>query len=213
MSFYAFKPIVTVFSFTDMETPETNATERDMETPETYATERARAARALERLRRVRRRHPPLPAFAGCCIDEEVLEEVLVIPYPHRRHRRTSRRLHEIMNELDNIAFDMEPAPPRVILQSTHRGPFQEPFPFPYDHNYAMGPSGPRSSSGRLSAGRYQPQHILQAQDDGSLQRLELTLCAVCAAYMDALPRSDHLRVTPPDLEPMPDFNASPIED
>ena len=184
MSFYVFKPIVTVFSLTDMATPEPNATERDME------VRRARSARALERIKRYRRRHPPLTAFA-----------------------RNSRRLQEILNELDHIPCDMEPAPPRVHLQSTHRAPFQEPLPLPFFHNYDTVPSGPLSPSGRFSAKTYQPQHILHAQDDGSVQRLQVTLCAVCAAYVDALPRPDHLRVTPPDLEPMPELDASHIED
>ena len=164
MSFYVFKPIVTVFSLTDMATPDPNATERDME------VRRAQAARILEKIKRYKRRHPPLTAFA-----------------------RNSRRLQEILHELDQIPFDMEPAPPRVHLESTHRAPFQEPLPVPWLHNYAKPP---------------QPQHLLQAQADGSVQCLQVSQCGVCSAFVDALPCPDHLRLTPVDLDPTPELDA-----
>ena len=199
MSFYALKLLVTVFSFTDMDTAEGDSTDR------------ARESVSLQDAIPGRRSHPPLPPYAMCCIDQSVLQDVLVVAPPHRRRNRSSRRLRQFMTDLD-FPSGMGPAPPRVTLQPTHRAPFQEPYPSTSDHSYARGSSRRRSAEGRLSAAPYQPQ-LLLPQSDGFLRRLQLSLCALCTAYIESLPPSDNIRVPPPSTEHLPGHNAGPIEE
>ena len=110
MSSYTLKLLVTVFSFTDMSTAEDDSGAR------------ARYAVSLQDTIPAGRSHPLLPPYAMCCIDQSVLEDVLIIA-PSATRRNTSSMIRQIMGGFDGLS-GMGPSPPRVTLLPTPRAPF-----------------------------------------------------------------------------------------
>ena len=107
----------------------------------------------------------------------------------------------------------MGPAPPRVTLLPTPRAPSQEQYRSIPDRGHARGSFRRRSAEGRLSAVPYQPQQLLP-QGDRFLQRLQLTLCALCTAFLATVPRSEDVPLQEPSSTAhLPGRNAGPTEE
>ena len=187
MSFYILQIFVIGFFFTDMTTVAEDASGSSN-----------RVSVPLHTSIPATTSHHFLPAYALCCIDQSVVEEFDVVRDASRLRRQRARipqQLWDEIHEMSGMGMAMPPAPPRVTLQPNPRGgPYRVRQHCPLNCSLGRRVSVGRSPDALVSPlPQHQPQHSGQGMH--FLQRLELSLCAVCSTVIDTMSREEDATV------------------
>ena len=187
MSFYILQIFVIGFFFTDMTT-----------VAEEASGSSTRVSVPLSTAIPATTSHHFLPPYALCCIDQNVVEEFAVIRDESRLRRQRAQipqQLWDDLHEMSGMGRDLPPTPPRVILQPNPRGgPYRVRQHCPLNCSLGRRVSVGRSPDALVSPlPQHQPQHSVQGMH--FLQRLELSLCAVCSTVIDTMSREEDATV------------------